>query len=178
MIKIQLKLQLLILFFICINNIDLLAQKLKRIDNVQIDGNKKQIIATDKLEISGILSSGEKVLIKHDHGSCELMIVYKNKVISTIIPENYSFASLFEYDFENDGDKELLLISEYENENKTYLSIYRYQKGIIKEIFSKDVMGYKTIIKADYIEKYLPSGMDQAWHFYKGEIYSLDLYSK
>jgi len=50
----------------------------------------------------------------------------------------------------------------------TYLFVFAYSKGIIQKIFEKEIMTYKTKVNKDYIEFYLPSGLETVWNYYNG----------
>jgi hypothetical protein len=55
----------------------------------------------------------------------------------------------------------------------TILYVYQYSKGLLKKIFEKEIMMYQMIIKKDYIEFYLPAGLDAIWHYYLGRFYEM-----
>ncbi len=149
--------------------------------NVSIVGTKSVVFVTTKMEAQGKLSTGEIVKSGCDHGACGFQITYNDRKIAEMLGENFSALKIYEFDFGGDGDKELVVVVDEQKINKrgdydrqtTTLYVYRYSRGLIQKIFEKEVMYYKTVIKKNYIEYYMPSGLDTIWHYYLGKFYEM-----
>jgi len=157
--------------------------------NLIIQGNKTLALSTpppsdgDLLNTTGVgkLSSGELVRASCDHGACYFRINYNGKSVYASIGDNFSFMKMYEYDLGGDGDKELIVCVNQQEQTKsgddretTLLYIYRYSKGMLEKMFEKEIKMYKTIIKKNYIEFYMPYGLDAIWHYYHGRLYQMN----
>ncbi len=141
--------------------------------DVEFKGQKTQVLTAKLSDISkfGKLSTGEIIKAGCDHGVCYIQIEYKGKNIYQGIGEDISKVTIYEYDFGNDGDKEIVVVNEFMD--TAYLFIYAYGRGMIQKIFEKEIRYYRTVIKPNYIEYYMPSGLDQVWNYYQGRFWSM-----
>jgi len=141
--------------------------------DVTFSGNKIQVLLAKKeaLKAQGKLSSGELVRVGCDQGSCYFEIVYKDRSVRQIIGEDISRLNIYEFDFGADGDMEIVAVNEYKG--TSLLFVFLYSKGIIQELFKKEIKYNKVLINKDYIEYYLPAGFDSIWNFYKGRFWSM-----
>ncbi|MFT3747042.1 MAG: hypothetical protein QM768_01950 [Agriterribacter sp.] len=149
--------------------------------NVLFSGTNKAILVTTKMEAQGKLTTGEIVKSGCDHGACYFQVVYNGRKTTEVLGESFNSLKIYEFNFGGDGDQELVVIVDQTKFNKrgksegstTFLYVYRYSKGLIQKIFEKEIMYYKTIIKRNYIEYYMPSGLDTIWHYYSGAFYEM-----
>jgi hypothetical protein len=161
------------LIFIPFIFLTLLIRAQDKISNVEIVGPKTLVLNAKDPDInkSGKLSTGEVIKSGCSHGTCHFQIEYKGRNIMGGIGENISDLTIYEFDFGNDGDKEILVINDFKQ--TSYLFIYSYGRGLIKKLFEKEIMSYRTAINKDYIELYLPGGQVQVWNFYQGEFWAM-----
>jgi hypothetical protein len=144
-----------------------------KFSHVELEGQKILVLTAKPGDIykTGKLSTGETIKTGCDHGACYIKIEYKGKVISKSIGDDISNLTIYEYDLGGDGDKEIIVINEF---SKTaFLFIYSYGRGMIQKLFDKEVMYYRTVIKKNYIEFYMPSGLDQVWNYYQGQFWAM-----
>lgn len=141
--------------------------------NVQFEGPAEIILKSNSpnTTASGKLSSGENIKIQCDHGACYFLIEYKGKKVSGNVGDTINNLTIYEYDMADDGDKEIVIVNEFMD--TAYLFIYSYGRGMTQKIFEKKIGYYKTVIKSNYIEFYMPSGLDQLWAFYMGNYYEM-----
>jgi hypothetical protein len=141
--------------------------------SVEIEGQKIQVLTAKSGDIykSGKLSTGEIIKTSCDHGACDIKIEYKGKILSKGIGDDISKVTIYEYDLGNDGDKEIIVINEFMD--TAYIFIYSYGRGMIQKVFEKEIMYYRTVIKPNHIEYYMPSGLDQVWNYYQGQFWSM-----
>jgi len=78
-------------------------------------------------------------------------------------------------DFNADGDLELVVVNDFRG--TSFLYVFSYSRGIILKLFEKEIKTDKIIIKKDYIEYYLPSGIDTVWHYYQGQFWTMTPYA-
>jgi len=144
-----------------------------KFSNVEFDGLKTLLLnaKSGNIYVSGKLSTGETIKTGCDHGACYIKIEYKGKTISKSIGDDISNLTIYEYDLSGDGDKEIIVINEFSD--TAYLFIYSYGRGMIQKLFDKEIMMYKTVIKSNYIEFYMPSGLDQVWTYYQGQYWEM-----
>lgn len=148
--------------------------------NVLFSGTNKAVLVTTKMEAQGI-TTGEMIKSGCDHGACYFQVIYKGRKATEILGESFNSLKIYEFDFGSDSDKELVVMVDQTKFNKrgnlegatTFLYVYRYSKGLIQKIFEKEIMYYKTIIKRNYIEYYMPSGLGTIWHYYSGNFYEM-----
>lgn len=150
------------------------AQKLQLA--VEFSGNKLQVLAAKKeaLKATGKLTSGEIVRVGCDQGECYFEIIYKDRSVKQTIGDDITRLNIYEYDFGADGDMEIVAVNEYKG--TSFLFVHSYSKGIIQELFKKEIKNNKVLISKDYIEYYLQSGLDSVWNFYKGKFWAMTPY--
>jgi hypothetical protein len=138
-------------------------------------------VAEPHLFDKGQLSTGETISSGCDHGACFFNILYKDQKVYIPVGENFDNLKVYEYDFGGDGDKELVVqvdqkkIGRHDNYTgeTTNLFVYRYSRGMIQKLFEKEIMTYRTILQKNYIQFYLPAGLDAIWHYYHGGFYQM-----
>jgi hypothetical protein len=141
--------------------------------NVEFVGNKVQILQanTKLIFASGKLSSGDIIKTGCGNGVCYFRIEYKGRVLEQIVGEDITKMTIYEFDFGGDGDKEIVVVNDY---NQTsFIFIYSYSRGMIQKLFEKEIMNYRTVLKIDYIEFYMQSGLAQIWHLFKGQFWEM-----
>jgi hypothetical protein len=160
--------------FLILLSINISGQKLQ--SNVEFDGYKKEVLLARKeaMKAPGKLDSGEIMSVGCDQGTCYFQIVYKDRSVRQIIGEDITRLTIYEFDFGADGDLELVAVNDFKG--TSYLYIFRYSRGIIQKMFEKEIKYDKVIIKKDYIEYYLPGGLDSVWHYYLGKFWAMTPY--
>jgi hypothetical protein len=145
-----------------------------KFSNVELEGAKTLVLTakSGNVFVSGKLATGEVIKTGCDHGSCSIKIDYKGKTIQRSIGDDIVNLTVYEYDLGGDGDKEIIVVNEFSD--TALLLIYSYGRGMIEKLFDKEVMMYKTVIKPNYIEFYMPSGLDQVWTFYQGNYWEMN----
>jgi hypothetical protein len=171
----------LLILFISAVSLDATAQNYQ--SNVVFQGPKTLVLSAVGFNPpgKGILSTGEPVGTGCDHGACFFKINYKGRNLRTNVSENLDNVKIYEYDFGGEGDKELVVQVDQKKIGRngdfagetTVLYIYRYAKGMLQALFEKEVGQYKTILKKDYIEFYMPSGLNTIWHYWDGSFYQM-----
>lgn len=163
-----------IISFLLLFSLSLSAQKFQ--SDVEFSGNKNLILLAKKgaLKATGKLSSGESVRVGCDQGTCYFEIQYKDRSVRQTVGDDISTLNIYEYDFGADGDIEIVAVNEYKG--TCFLFVCSYSKGIIQELFKKEVKNNKVLISKDYIEYYLPAGLDSVWNFYKGRFWTMTPY--
>jgi hypothetical protein len=144
-----------------------------KFSNVEISGPKTLIINVKEVDVykSSKLSTGEVIKTGCSHGACYFQIEYKGRKIEENIGDDIKDLTIYEFDFGNDGDKELIVINDFME--TSYLFIYSYGRGLIEKLFEKEILYYRTVVNKDYIEFYMPSGLDQVWNYYKGGFWEM-----
>ncbi len=162
------------IFFLLLVSLSISAQKLQ--PDITFSGNKLQVLLArkDAMKAQGKLSSSEMVRVGCNQGSCYFEIVYKDRTVKQIVGEDISRLNIYEYDFGADGDMEIVAVNEYKG--TAFLFVFLYSKGIIQELFKKEIKYNKVLINKDYIEYYLPAGFDSVWNFYKGQFWTMSPY--
>ena len=160
-----------VIIFLLMFSIDLSGQKLPA--NVEFVGYKNQVLLAKKeaLKAPGHLTSGEAVRVGCDQGECYFDIEYKGRTVKQIVGDDITRLTIYEYDFGADTDIEIVVVNEYKG--TASLFIFSYSKGIIQKLFEKEIKLNKVIIKKDYIEYYLPGGMESMWHYYLGKFWEM-----
>lgn len=155
-------------------SLDLSAQKLQ--SNVEFSGNKLLVLLAKKeaMKSQGKLSTGEVVRVGCDQGVCYFEIVYKDRSVRQTVGDDITRLNIYEYDFGGDGDMEIVAVNEYKG--TAFLQVCSYSKGIIQEFFKKEIKSNRVLLSKDYIEYYLPEGLDSVWHFYKGRFWTMTPY--
>ena len=163
----------LIISFLLLFSLSLSAQKAP---DVQFSGNKLLVLLAKKeaLKSTGKLSSAEIVRVGCDQGACYFEIVYKDRSVRQTVGDDITRLNIYEYDFGADGDMEIVAVNEYKG--TSFLFVFSYSKGIIQELFKKEIKNNKVLISKDYIEYYLPAGLDSVWNFYKGRFWAMTPY--
>jgi hypothetical protein len=163
----------LIILFLLMFSLSLAAQKAP---DVQFSGNKLLVLLAKKeaMKSMGKLSSSEIVKVGCDQGACYFEIVYKDRSVRQIVGDDITRLNIYEYDFGADGDVEIVAVNEYKG--TSFLFVFLYSKGIIQELFKKEIKNNKVLISKDYIEYYLPEGLDSVWNFYKGRFWTMTPY--
>ena len=164
----------LIIILLFLTSINLSGQKLQ--SNVEFDGYKNQILLAKKeaLKAQGKLPTGEIVRVGCDQGVCYFRIEYKGRTIEQSIGKDITMATIYEFDFGGDGDNEIVVINDYMK--TSFIFIYSYSKGVIQKLFQKEILYNKIVLKKDYIEYYLPGGIDLLWNYYKGQFWGMTPY--
>ena len=146
--------------------------------NVEFAGIRTQVLSSKKgvSQASGKLSGGELIKTGCSHGACFFQIDYKGRTVEQSIGNEIIKVNIYEFDFGSDGDNEIVVVNDF---GKTsFMYIYSYSKGIIKELFETEIKNNRTVIKKDYIEYYTPGGLDSIWNFFQGQFWSMTPYEK
>lgn len=145
----------------------------EKFSNVEISGNKTLILRAIENDVykTGKLSSGEVIKSGCSHGACYLQIEYKERKVEIIIGDDIKNLNVFEFDFGNDGDKEIVVVNDFFE--TSYLFVFSYGRGMIEKLFEKEILYYRTVLNKDYIEYYMPSGLDQVWNYYQGKFWTM-----
>ncbi len=139
----------------------------QNINNLEFVGEKTEILKASSTSYGkGTLSSGESVTTECLKGTCYLKIDYKGRTILSPIGESITSATVYEYDFAGDEDKELVVVNDFKG--TSYLYVFAYARGIIQKLFVKEIFNNRTVIKTDYIELYSPGGLNMVWNYYQG----------
>ena len=164
----------LMISFLLLFSLNLSAQKLQ--SNVEFSGNKVLVLLAKKeaLKSTGKLASSEIVKVGCEQGACYFEIVYKDRSVRQTVGDDITRLNIYEYDFGADGDIEIVAVNEYKG--TSFLYVCSYSKGIIQELFKKEIKNNKVLISKDYIEYYLPAGLDSVWNFYKGRFWVMTPY--
>jgi hypothetical protein len=164
----------LIISFLLLFSLSLTAQKLQ--SNVEFSGNKVLVLLAKKeaMKSTGKLATGEMVRVGCDQGACYFEIVYKDRSVRQTVGDDITKLNIYEYDFGADGDIEIVAVNEYKG--TAFLLVLSYSKGIIQELFKKEIKSNRVLISKDYLEYYLPAGLDSVWNFYKGRFWAMTPY--
>jgi len=163
-----------VIILLLLFSLNVSGQKLH--SDVEFDGYKNQILLAkkDALKAPGKLSTGDIITVGCDQGKCYFRIEYKDRIIEQIVGDDISQLTIYEFDFGGDGDNEIVVVNEYNG--SSFIYIYAYSRGIIKELFEKEIKFNKTVLKKQYIEYQLPGGIDSLWNYYQGQFWKLTLY--
>ena len=146
---------------------------------VEFVGNKIQVLQTkgEVYQATGKLSTGEIIRTGCDRGECYFRIDYKGRTIEKIVGGGLSKMTVYEFDFGADGDNEIVIVNNFTNMDSSKVTcsifIYAYSKGIIEKMFEREMLNYKTVLKKDYIEYYMPRGLDSIWNYYQGQFWKM-----
>lgn len=145
----------------------------EKISNVEFSsGNSKLLSATqNEYRQTGTLPTGETISTGCSHGACYFTIQHLGRNIEETIGDDITYLEIHSFDFGNDDIKEIVVINDFME--TSFLFIYSYSNGLIKKLFEKEISLYRTVLKDNYIEYYMPSGLDQIWHYYQGEFWNL-----
>ncbi len=163
--------QALVLFIIIMVSGQLYAQE--KINKLEIEGDKVEILTSKSMtaDASGALSTGEPVITECFQGMCYVTIDYKGRKVNVPIGDRITIAQVFEYDFGGDGDKELVVVNDFKGSSVLY--VFAYSRGIVQKLYEKEIFNNRTVIKPNYIEFYLPRGLDSIWHYYQGSFWQM-----
>jgi len=152
-------------------SVNLSGQKLQSI--VEFAGYKNQVLLARKeaMKATGKLTSGEAVRAGCDQGACYFDIEYRGRTIRQNIGDDITSLTIYEYDFGADNDIEIVAIND--SKGTSTLFVFSYSKGIIQKLFEKEIKYNKVIVMKDYIEYYLPGGLDSVWHYYLGRFWTM-----
>lgn len=132
------------------------------------------LVKKDAMKATGKLTSGEIISAGCEQGSCFFEIEYKDRKLRQIVGDDIIKLAIYEFDFGADGDLELVAVNDFKG--TAFLYIFSYSRGIILKLFEKEVKYDKVIIKKDYIEYFLPAGLDSVWHYYQGKFWTMTPY--
>lgn len=163
-----------VIIFLILISVSVSGQTLQ--SNVEFADYKYQVLLAKKeaMKAPGKLNSGEIVNAGCDQGVCYFEIDYKGRKVRQNVGDDITKLAIYEFDFGADGDLELVVVNDYKGTSSLF--IFSYSKGIIKKLFEKEIKYNKVIIKKDYIEYYLPGGLDSVWHYYYGEFWAMTPY--
>ncbi len=144
-----------------------------KINQLEIEGDAIEIVTSKSMtaDVTGTLSSGEPVTTDCYQGLCYISIDYKGRKVTAPIGDRITMAQVWEYDFGGDGDKELIVVNDYKGSSVLY--VFAYARGIIQKLYEKEIFNNRTIVKPNYIEFYLPRGLDTIWHYYQGSFWQM-----
>ncbi len=161
----------LVVFSIILLSVQLNAQT--KINKLEIEGDAVEIVTSKSMtaDVTGSLSSGESVTTECYQGMCYVTIDYKGRKVTAPIGDRITIAQVWEYDFGGDGDKELIVVNDYKGSSVLY--VFAYSRGIIQKLYEKEIFNNRTVLKPNYIEFYLPRGLDTIWHYYQGTFWQM-----
>ena len=144
-----------------------------KINKLEIEGDAVEIVTSKSMttDVTGSLSSGESVTTECYQGMCYVTIDYKGRKVTAPIGDRITIAQIWEYDFGGDGDKELIVVNDYKGSSVLY--VFAYSRGIIQKLYEKEIFNNRTVLKPNYIEFYLPRGLDTIWHYYQGTFWQM-----
>ena len=147
----------------------------ERINKLEIEGDAVEVVTSKSMtaEVTGTLSSGETVTTDCFQGMCYVSIDYRGRKVTAPIGDRITVAQVFEYDFGGDGDKELVVVNDYKGSSVLY--VFAYSRGIIQKLYEKEIFNNRTVVKPNYIEFYLPRGLDTIWHYYQGVFWQMKM---
>jgi hypothetical protein len=163
--------KLLVVFSIILLSAQLNAQT--KINKLEIEGDAAEVVTSKSMtaDVSGTLSSGESLTTECYQGMCYVTIDYKGRKVTAPIGDRITIAQVWEYDFGGDGDKELIVVNDYKGSSVLY--VFAYARGIIQKLYEKEIFNNRTVVKPNYIEFYLPRGLDTVWHYYQGTFWQM-----
>ncbi len=136
--------------------------------------NQILLVRKDAMKATGKLTSGELVSVGCEQNNCFFEIEYKTRKLRQVVGDDITRLTIYEFDFNADGDLELVVVNDFRG--TSFLYVFSYSRGIILKLFEKEIKTDKIIIKKDYIEHYLPSGIDTVWHYYQGQFWTMTPY--
>ena len=163
--------RVLVVFAIVLFSVQLNAQT--KINKLEIEGDAVEVVISKSMtaDVTGSLSSGESVTTECYQGMCYVTIDYKGRKVTAPIGDRITIAQVWEYDFGGDGDKELIVVNDYKGSSVLY--VFAYSRGIIQKLYEKEIFNNRTVLKPNYIEFYLPRGLDTIWHYYQGTFWQM-----
>jgi len=147
----------------------------ERFSHVEFVGDTTHILTATEADMykSSKLSTGNYTHTGCDHGACYLRFEYKGRTTEINIGDYISYLTICEFDFGADGDKEIVIVNDFDETSLIF--VYGYSRGIAQKLFEKEILYYRTVLSKDYIEFYMPSGLDQVWNYYQGSFWSMEL---
>ena len=163
--------KVLVVFSVILLSAQLNAQT--KINKLEIEGEATEVVTSKSMtaDVTGSLSSGETVTTECFQGMCYVSIDYKGRKVTAPIGDRITVAQVWEYDFGGDGDKELVVVNDYKGSSVLY--VFAYARGIIQKLYEKEIFNNRTVVKPNYIEFYLPRGLDTIWHYYQGMFWQM-----
>ena len=163
--------KVLVVFSIVLLSVQLNAQT--KINKLEIEGDAVEVVTSKSMtaDVTGTLSTGESLTTECYQGMCYVTIDYKGRKVTAPIGDRITIAQVWEYDFGGDGDKELIVVNDYKGSSVLY--VFAYSRGIIQMLYEKEIFNNRTVIKPNYIEFYLPRGLDTIWHYYMGTFWQM-----
>ncbi len=163
--------KVIVVFTIILLSLQMNAQT--KINKLEIEGEAVEIVTSKSMtaDVTGTLSSGESLTTECYQGMCYVTIDYKGRKVTAPIGDRITIAQVWEYDFGGDGDKELIVVNDYKGSSVLY--VFAYSRGIIQKLYEKEIFNNRTILKPNYIEFYLPRGLDTIWHYYQGTFWQM-----
>jgi hypothetical protein len=159
-------------FILAVLVISLTASAQNKISNVEFEAEQTEILRSTSTSYGeGTLSSGEPVTTECRKGTCYLSIDYKGRMIEAPIGESITNATVYEFDFGGDEDKELIVVNDHKG--TSYLHVFAYARGIIQPLFMKEIFNNRTVIQKNYILLYSPGGLNMVWNYYQGSFWSM-----
>src|SRR5690554_6557523 len=107
----------------------------------EVNGDVKLIATWSRStsdEVYGLLSSGDKLTIKVRQVTIDVFVTHKNlgRRLASIYDGDYAdefFIKVYEYDFDNDGQKEII-IAYYDTGASTIVEVFRYSNGLSERV--------------------------------------------
>ena len=163
--------KVLVVFSVILLSVQLNAQT--TINKLEIEGDAVEVVTSKSMtaDVTGTLSSGESLTTECYQGMCYVTIDYKGRKVTAPIGDRITIAQVWEYDFGGDGDKELIVVNDYKGSSVLY--VFAYSRGIIQVLYEKEIFNNRTVLKPNYIEFYLPRGLDTIWHYYQGTFWQM-----
>jgi hypothetical protein len=143
-----------------------------QISKVEITGDKTEILKSTSTSYGkGTLSSGETITTECLKGNCYIMIDYKGRMVQAPIGPTITNATVYEYDFGGDGDKELVVVNDHKG--TSVLMVFAYSRGIIQKLYQREIFNNRTVLEPNYILLYSPGGLNMIWNYYQGMFWSM-----
>ena len=107
----------------------------------EVNGDAKLITTwfrSKPKEVGELLSSGDKLSIRRGQSTTDVFVFYKNsgRRLASIDDGDYAdefFIKVYEYDFDNDGQKEII-IAYYDAGASTIVEVFRYSNGLSERV--------------------------------------------
>lgn len=150
----------------------------KPVSVVDFSDHKTQILVARKeaMKATGKLNTGEGLMVGCDQGSCYFEIDYKGRSVRQTVGSEIGILTLYEFDFGGDGDFEIVAVNDIKGTSWMY--VVSYSRGMIQELFEKEIKNLKMVIKKDYLEYQIPGGQPELWNFYQGQFWKMTPFKK
>ncbi len=143
-----------------------------QISKVEITGEKTEVLKSTSTSYGkGTLSSGETITTECVKGVCYIKIDYKGRLVQAPIGPTITNATVYEYDFGGDEDKELVVVNDHKG--TSVLLVFAYARGIIQKLYQKEIFNNRTVLEENYILIYSPGSLNMAWNYYQGMFWSM-----